>query len=200
MNTEKLKAISNLIDEGIAFKSHIEKMEAECKSIQQYCLDALQDFHDTFCAVGELIEKNPQIAKWEKDGKAAWLGNSYGDSKCCFKYHTATSQCGAWVEYIGYQVNNNMKGLMCWGNAGHSPIMTAAAILKVKQNIAARTTEGKMLGIWINAKEWAEETRQMSEALLEAMRYSAETYKKAMREIMDKGVSASAEKYAKVAQ
>jgi len=205
MNTEKLNEIGNLIDEGKAYKSHIDGMEAECKSIQKYCLDALQDFHDTFCAVCELIEKNPQIARWSDDSRSAWLGNSSLTGGIGYKYHRATPECGAWVDYIRMKEHSELKGLVYWANVywAHgtvcSPNLTEKQIVLVKQNIANRSTEGKDIGIWIKAKSSADETRMMSEVLLEGLRISAKAYSTGLKEIMNKGISAGAKKYEKVA-
>lgn len=194
MNVEKLNEISNLIDEGKVFKAHIDGMEAECKSIQKYCLDALQDFYDTFCAVCELIEKNPQIAQWS-ESKCAWLGNSSLTGGIGFHYNKATSDCGAWIDYISKDGNSSMEGLCRWANVLGK--LTEERIVKTKQFVANHRTD---IGHWITAKAWADETRVMSEVLLEGMRISAEKYTNRMKEIMNKGITAGAKTYKRVAR
>lgn len=194
MNTEKLNTIVNLIDEGKAYKAHIDGMDAECKSIQQYCLDAIQDFHDTFCAVCELIEKNPHIANWT-DGNSAWLGNSSLAGGTGFQYNKAKTDCGVRISYISMDECKSMGGLFTCFRLGSD--IQESKIVKVKQIIS--NTKGKNLEQWLIVKNWANETRKMSATLLESMRISAEKYRKNMKETLDKGISEGAKKYEKVA-
>lgn len=194
MNTEKLNTIVNLIDEGKAYKAHIDGMDAECRSIQQYCLDAIQDFHDTFKAVCELIEKNPHIANWT-DGNSAWLGNSSLAGGTGFQYNKATPDCGVWISYISMDECKSMGGLFRYFRLGSD--IQESRIEKVKQYI--KNSNEKHLENWLNMKSWANETRKMSATLLEGMRISAEKYRKNMKETLDKGISEGAKKYEKVA-
>ena len=194
MNTEKLNTIVNLIDEGKAYKAHIDGMDAECKSIQQYCLDAIQDFHDTFCAVCQLIEKNPQIAQWS-DSSSAWLGNSSLAGGTGFQYNKAKPDCGVRISYISMDECKSMGGLFTYLRLGSD--IQESKIEKVKQYI--NNSNEKHLANWLNMKSWANETRKMSATLLEGMRISAKKYTNGMKEIMDKGITAGAKTYERVA-
>ena len=192
MNTEKLKEIGELIDMGKSYKKRIDGMADECKCIQQYCIDALQDLMDTFTAVCEILDTNPQIMH-NKDEQSQRNQVGIIESKApTFEYSCKMKKITS-VRRNKYRV---LDGLL---REVRCQELTQEKIAQAQKRIKELGTDGSTIEGWLKRKELAEETRKMCETMLDAVRADAKWYADRMKYTIYIGMTEGAKKYERVA-
>lgn len=188
MNTEKIKQINEIVEEANAFKAKVDSMEKECAAIKKYCLEALHDLRDTFCVAEGLMIENPDLGG--RCNAKAYLGNPYTEDGGGFTYYPKTEEKQGEIMDIHATPRTTICGLVCSNIVSKSTIDQAIKAVDEKEDVDIQ--------YWLSMKEHADETRLMCEAILDALRISADRCLRKQKKLLEDGIAAGSKEYERV--